>query len=43
MFEIKEVSSVEATGRLFWTGALTAGTAIGSVWLLASIPAIIAC
>ena len=34
MFEIKEVSSVEATGRLFWAGTLAGGSLIGSVWLL---------
>ena len=39
MFEIREVDSVEATGRFFWAGV----SAVGSVWLVASIPAILAC
>ena len=43
MFEIKEVSNVEATGRLFAAGLLSAGSAIGTAWLIASIPAILAC
>lgn len=43
MFEIKGVSQVEATGRMFWAGVLSAGSAIGSAWLVASIPAILAC
>lgn len=43
MFEIKEVSKVEATGRLFATGLLSAGSVVGSAWLIMSIPAILAC
>ena len=43
MFEIKEVSKVEATGKLLLGGLLGAGSAIGTEWLIVSIPAIIAC
>lgn len=30
MFDIKEVSNVEATGRLFAAGLLSAGSVVGS-------------
>ena len=43
MFDIKEVSDVEATGRLFVAGVLAAGSVVGSTWLVMSIPAILAC
>ena len=43
MFDIKEVSSVEATGANAWAWGLTAFSAVGSYWLVASIPAILAC
>ena len=43
MFDIKEVSSVEATGANLWALGLSAASAIGSAWLVASIPAILAC
>lgn len=43
MFEIKEVSNIEATDRFFWAGVLSAGSAVGSAWLVASIPVILAC
>ena len=43
MFEIKEVSNVEATGRYVFAGILAAGSTVGSAWLLASLPAILAC
>ena len=43
MFEIKEVSNVEATGRLFAAGLLSAGSVVGSAGLIMSIPAILAC
>ena len=43
MFDIKEVSSVEAPGRGFWTWVTAAGSVAGTTWLVCSIPAILAC
>ena len=43
MFEVREVNTVDATGRWFAAGLLSAGSVIGSAWLVASLPAILAC